>query len=87
MHYNIALGAEKYLYFYFKKILQCRDGDGTGISEPVEDGNGVRFLIPAGYGRVTGKYMRVGYGDGEDKTRPQPAPLSCLLVSLMTLMH
>jgi len=29
-------------------------------------------------GRVTGKYTKIGYGDGEGKTRPHPAPLSCL---------
>ena len=28
--------------------------------------------------KVTCKYMRVGYGDGEGKTRPHPAPLPCL---------
>jgi len=28
-------------------------------------------------GRVTGKYMRVGYEDGEDKTHPHPTSLPC----------
>jgi len=28
--------------------------------------------------RVMGKYMRIGYGDGEGKTCPHSAPLSCL---------
>ncbi|AES78882.1 hypothetical protein MTR_7g050570 [Medicago truncatula] len=30
-------------------------------------------------GRVTGKYMIIGYGDEEGKTRPHLAPLPCLL--------
>jgi len=29
--------------------------------------------------RVTGKYMGVGDGDEEGKTRPHPAPLPCLV--------
>jgi len=36
------------------------------------------FSSPQGMGIVTGKYIRVGYGDGESKTCPHPAPLSCL---------
>jgi len=32
-------------------------------------------------GRVTGKYMRVGDEDGEDRTRPHPVPLPCLISS------
>jgi len=32
-------------------------------------------------GRVTGKYIGVGYEDGEGKTHPHPSPLSCLVLS------
>ena len=39
------------------------------------------FSSPQGMGIVTGKYIRVGYGDGESKTCPHPAPLSCLVPS------
>jgi len=39
----------------------------------------VQFLISLGMARVTGKYIRIGYGDGECKTRPHPAPMPCLL--------
>jgi len=41
MHYNISLGVA---------IIQCGDGDGVGILEPVEDGDEVEFLILVGYG-------------------------------------
>jgi len=54
------------------------DGNETGIPEPVGDGDGIQFLIPVGYGKVTDKYIRIGYRDGEGKTRPHLAPLSCL---------
>lgn len=38
------------------------------------------FSSPLGMCSVMSKYMRVGYGDGEDKTRPHPAPLPCLFI-------
>ena len=50
MYYNISLGVAKKLQFFIKKIIQCGDGDGAGIPEPVEDGDGIQFLIPVGYG-------------------------------------
>jgi len=36
------------------------------------------FSSPLGMGRVTGKYIRIGYGDEEGKTCPHSAPLPCL---------
>jgi len=42
------------------------------------DGDVIQFLILLGMGRVTGKYVRIGYGDGEGKTCPHSAPLPCL---------
>jgi len=70
---------QKKFLFFIKKSIQCGDGDGAGIPEPVGDGDEVQFIIPPlGMGRVTGKYMRIGYVDGECKTRPHPATLPCL---------
>jgi len=43
------------------------------------------FSSPLGMGRVTGKYMSVGYRDKEGKTRPHPAPLPCLDLSMTHL--
>ena len=43
------------------------------------------FSSPLGKSKVPGKYMRIGYEDEKCKTRPHPAPLSCLLES--TLKH
>ena len=54
--------------FYFLLVKLFNAGTGMGFS----------FLSPLDIGRVTGKYMRIGYGDGECKTRPHPAPLPCL---------
>jgi len=73
--------------FLLKKFIQCGDGDGAGIPEPVGDEDEIQFLISVGYGRVTGKYMRIGYGGGNVKLVPTPphchayalgAPLSAL---------
>ena len=50
MYYNVAFGDEKNFYFLLKKIIQCGDGDGAGIPEPVGDGDEIQFLIPVGYG-------------------------------------
>ena len=50
MYYNVAIGDAKKLLFLIKKIIQCGDGDGAGIPEPVGDGDGIQFLIPVGYG-------------------------------------
>ena len=36
------------------------------------------FSSPLSMDRVMGKYMRIGYGDGEVQTRLHPASLSCL---------
>jgi len=49
MHYNISLGVAKKLLFLLKKNIECQNGDGAGIPEPVGDGDGVHFLIPVGY--------------------------------------
>ena len=51
---------------------------GRGYPNPSGMGMGFTFSSPLGMGRVTGKYMRIGYGDGECKTRHHPAPLPCL---------
>jgi len=40
----------KKTYIFIKQIIQCGDGDGAGIPEPVGDGNEIQFLIPVGYG-------------------------------------
>ena len=51
MHYNIYLGVAKKTYIFIKKnYIECGDGDRAGIPEPVEDGDGVYFFIPVGYG-------------------------------------
>jgi len=31
-------------------LIQCRDGDGAGILEPIGDGDVIQFLIPVEYG-------------------------------------
>lgn len=58
---------------------------------PSETGMRFDFSSPLNMNRVTGKYMRIGYGDGEDKTRLHPALLSCLLDTYQfndhTLIH
>jgi len=41
------------------------------------------FSSPLGMGRVTGKYIGVGDGDEEGKTCPHPAPLPCLISSMV----
>jgi len=52
--------------------------DGPGIPKLVRDENEINFASPLDMGRITGKYMRVKYGDREDKICHQPAILSCL---------
>ena len=80
MFYNISLGVAKKLLFFIKKKL-FNAGTGMGeIPEPVETGMEFNFSSPLGMG--TSKYMRIGYEDGECKTRLHPAPLPCLLIVL-----
>jgi len=55
---------------------------GRGYLNPSGTGMEFNFLSPLGMGRVTGKYMRIEYGNGECKTHPHPAPLSCLLLAI-----
>jgi hypothetical protein len=50
-----------------------------GYPNPSETGMRYDFSSPLDMGRVTGKYMRVRYGDGEGKTCPHSAPLPCLV--------
>jgi len=69
MYYNVGLGDAKKLLFFIKKLFNS----GTGMR--------FNFSSPLGMGRVAGKYMRIGYGDGEGKTRAHPALLPCLLVA------
>jgi len=45
------------------------------------------FSSPLGMGRVTGKYLRIGYWNGEGKIRPHPAPLPCLCPILDEIKH
>jgi len=47
---------------------------------PKPSGTKIRFdfSFPLGMGKITGKYMRLGYGGREGKTCPHPAPLPCL---------
>ncbi|AES89676.1 hypothetical protein MTR_4g078450 [Medicago truncatula] len=48
---------------------------------------GFNFSSLLDMSRVTGKYMGVEDGDGEDKTRPHPASLSSLLTCTTFLHH
>jgi len=47
MHYNFAIGTEKY-FIFIKKIIYC--GDGAGVLKPIENVDEIRFFIPAEYG-------------------------------------
>jgi len=40
----------KNTFIFIKNNIHCGDGDGLGIPEPIEDGDGIRFLGPVGYG-------------------------------------
>jgi len=53
---------------------------GWGYPNPLGMRMRFTFSSPLGMGRVTGKYMIIGYGDGKCKTRPHPAPLSFLIL-------
>jgi len=64
----------KKTFIFIKKIINI--GDKAGIPNPT--GMMFDFSSPLGMGRVTGKYMRVWYENGEDKTCLHPAPLPCL---------
>ena len=70
MHCNIASEAEKYFYFIKKKLSIA--GMGLGYPNPSEMGMRFDSLSPLGMGKVAGKYMIVGYEDGEGKTCPHP---------------
>jgi len=50
MYYNIDFEDAKKFLFFIKKNIQCGDGDGAGIPEPVRDGDDIQFLIPVRYG-------------------------------------
>lgn len=65
-----------------KKIIHYDDGDVIGIPKLIGDGNEIRFLILAGYGRGMGMYMVVGYENREGKTRLHSTRLPCLLINL-----
>jgi len=83
MHYNIYLGFARKTSIFIKKII-LNAGTGMGWGYPNPSGMGMRFTFSStlGMGRVTGKYMRIGYGDGECKTRPRPTSLPCLFPAL-----
>jgi len=55
-----------------------------GYSNPSGTDMGFNFSSPLGMGRVTSKYMIIGYRDGEYKIHPHPAPLPCLLSGVTT---
>jgi len=71
--------AKKTSIFIKKIILNAGTGMGWGYPNP--SGMGMRFTFSSllGMSRVTDKYMRIKYGDGECKTRHHPALLPCLL--------
>jgi len=60
-------------------------GMGMGYLNPSGTGMRFNFSSPLGMGRVTGKYVRIEYGDREGKTRSHPAPLPCLMVGMVTV--
>lgn len=66
----------KKLLFFIKKIFNAGTGVGRGYPNPSGTGMGFNFSSSLDMGRITDKYMRIGYGDGEDKIRHHPAPLS-----------
>jgi len=53
----------------------------VGIPEPVGDEDEVQLLIPVGYGKVMGNYMRIEYGDGECKISLRPIAMSILVIT------
>jgi len=71
MQYNIEFVAEEY-FFFIKKIYSLW-GWGIGILKPVGNMNEIWFHIFVEYGRVPGKYLRIGYEDGECKLCSYPA--------------
>jgi len=82
MYYNVALGDAKIFYFLLKKLFNAGTGMGWGYPNPSGTGMRFNFSSPLGMGRVTSMYMRIGYEDGEGKTRPHLAPLPCLNMKL-----
>ena len=54
-------------------------GTGRGNSNSSETGMRFDFASPLSMGRVTDKYVRVGYGNGEGKICPHSTSLSCLI--------
>jgi len=73
MHYNIYLGVAKKTSIFIKKII-LNAGTGMGRGYPNLSGMGMRFTFssPLGMGRVTSKYMRIGYGMRNVKLVPTP---------------
>jgi len=60
---------------------------GRGDPNPSKMGMRFDFTSTLGMGRVTGKYLRVGYGDGEGETRPHPALFPCLLKGVFDMLN
>jgi len=73
MYYNVALGDAKKLIFLLKKLFNA--GMGGGYPNPSGTGMRFNFSSPLDMGRVTGKYLRIGYEDG--KVKPVPTPPHC----------
>jgi len=69
-------GCKKNFHFLLKKIFNAGTGMWRGYPNPSGTGMGFNFSSPLGMGRVTGKYMRIGYGDGEGKPRLHPCPIA-----------
>jgi len=53
-------------------------GMGRGYLNPSGTWMRFDFSSPLDMSRITDKNIEVGYGDGEGKTYPKPAQLSCL---------
>ena len=79
MHYTIESGTENTSFFIKNKLSISGIGMRQGYPNSSGMGMGFDFSSPLGMGRITRKYLKVGYGDGEGETRPHPAPLPCLI--------
>jgi len=73
---HFSKGCKRNCYFLLKKMIQCGTEMGRGYPNPLGTVMGFNFSSPLGMSRVTGKYMRIEYGDGECKTRPHPRPIA-----------
>jgi len=77
---HFLYGLQKNFYFLLKRLFDAGTGMGWGYLNPSRTGMWFNFSSSLGMGRVAGKYMRIGYEDGECKIHPHPAPLPCLFL-------